>query len=448
MTIIAFILGIALGFLICYWPTARASRELKQMLTALADTADLEKTFPVTSLVRRELQFLDQRCQKVEETLAMQKSLLDRAPIGYLHLDIDNQLLWCNQQAIEWLKLDRWQPDQVRLLLELVRSYELDQLIQETRQSQSSQTRAWTFYPANYITAPHGEHQVAYSQSIALKGYSYPLPKGEVGVFIENQQPLVELSRTRERAFSDLTHELRTPLTSISLIAEALHKRSRDPERRWIEQMSREVERLTQLVRDWLEISQLQADSERSLPYQTIDFLVLLTDAWERVTPLAEQKQITLQSSGGESWPRPSIEGDESRLLRVFLNLFDNAIKYSPPRGVIRLQLEEIQDTSQKIWLQIDVIDAGEGFNEADLPYVFDRLFRGDPARARPSEATHDYSTGLGLSIAQQIIQAHGGSIVARNHPETGGGWIQVILPRSDGERRGREKEEFGHHPA
>jgi two-component system, OmpR family, phosphate regulon sensor histidine kinase PhoR len=422
MIFIAFLLGVALGLLLCYRQISHSNRELKRMLTSLSDTGDLETTFPITSLVRRELQFLESRARQLEETLAIQRSLLDRAPMGYLHLDIDNQLLWCNQRAIELLKLDRWQPDQVRLLLELVRSYELDQLIQETRQTQTPKTRDWTFYPTNYSA----DRPVISQNPIALKGYAYPLPNGEVGVFLENQQPLVELSRGRERAFSDLTHELRTPLTSISLIAETLQKRLQDPERRWISQMSGEIDRLIQLVRDWLEISSLQSDSVRSLQYQSFDLQEAIAEAWHSVTPLADREGITLDQPTATG---RTIEGDRSRLLQVFVNLFDNAIKYSPTRGIIRLQIDEIQDTSGKSWLQIDVIDAGEGFNEADLPHVFERLFRGDPSRTRSLESSAERGTGLGLSIAREIVRAHGGSIVARNDPDTGSGWIQVTLP-------------------
>jgi len=154
MTIFAFILGVVLGLSICYWQVSRLNRELKRTLSALSDSADLSASFPVTSLVRRELQFLSQSLQEREKSLEIQKSLLERAPIAYLHIDADNRLLWCNQQAITLLKLDRWQPEQVRLLLELVRSYELDQLIQETRQKQSPQVQTWTFYPTNYPVTP------------------------------------------------------------------------------------------------------------------------------------------------------------------------------------------------------------------------------------------------------------------------------------------------------
>jgi two-component system, OmpR family, phosphate regulon sensor histidine kinase PhoR len=427
MTIFAFIFGVIFGLSVCYWQISRLNRELKRTLISLSDTVDLSASFPVTSLVRRELQFLSQRLRERENSLAIQKSLLERAPIAYLHVDADNQLLWCNQQAITLLKLDRWQPEQVRLLLELVRSYELDQLIQETRQKQSTQVQTWTFYPTNYPLTAVSDRQVVAPKSIVLKGYGYPLLGGEIGVFIENKQPLVELSQNRERAFSDLTHELRTPLTSISLITEALQKRLQEPERRWLEQMAKEVERLSQLVRDWLEISELQADAGRSLQYQTINLQDLIIAAWQSVTPLAEKKQISLNySPSGDG----TLEADHSRLLQVFLNLFDNAIKYSPSPGEISLEIQDISDTMGEKWLKIDVIDSGKGFNEADLPYVFERLFRGDPSRTRLKQGSKDHSTGLGLSISQEIIQAHGGSIIAKNDPNTGGGCIQVILPR------------------
>lgn len=114
------------------------------------------------------------------------------------------------------------------------------------------------------------------------------------------------------------------------------------------------------------------------------------------------------------------LSADQTRLTQVFLNLFDNAIKYSPPDTTIRVQIQQIND-----YLAIDVIDSGSGFAEADLSHVFDRLYRGDSSRVRSQSYQ---GSGLGLSIAQQIIHAHGGSIQAKNHPETGGAWIHFTL--------------------
>ena len=84
----------------------------------------------------------------------------------------------------------------------------------------------------------------------------------------------------------------------------------------------------------------------------------------------------------------------------------------------------------------INIIDSGSGFASADLPYVFNRIYRGDTSRQRPhymqieEELSTNQGSGLGLAIVKQIIQAHGGSVSAQNHPETGGAWLQIKLPK------------------
>ena len=157
---------------------------------------------------------------------------------------------------------------------------------------------------------------------------------------------------------------------------------------------------------------------------------------------MAQQKQLCLAYKGPETiW----LRADESRLTQVFLNLFDNSIKHSPPQEAIRVEVTclEVEDISsdaisEPCSVQIDIIDSGSGFSELDLPHVFERLYRGDASRHRlpttsvASEASVGSSgSGLGLSIVQQIIQAHNGTVKARNHPETGGAWLQIKLPNS-----------------
>ena len=437
MNSLAFILGLVLGLAICYWQRYRLKSQLKPMLTSLSDTADLMGLLPIASLVRREILHLRQQGQQREEELETWQMLVDRAPIGFLQVDADNQLLWCNQQGLALLNIDRWQPGQVRLLLELVRSYELDRLIEQTRQQQQPQVGEWIFYPTHYLVEGNHQNQqgreLSSASSLALKASSYPLPQGKVGVFIENQQPLLELCQSRNRAFSDLSHELRTPLTSISLVAEALQKRLPDPERRWAGQMLKETNRLIELVQQWLELGQLQEDPSQNLCYQSLELGELILAAWQSLEPLARQKGVTLTRAGDE---QIFLQGDRSRLTQVFLNLLDNAIKYSPVGGEIGIEVTTLPPTSELESVEepsiiVDIVDQGCGFFEANLPYVFDRLYRGDPSRTRQSSEPQSspIGSGLGLSIAREIIQAHGGSLKARNHPETGGAWLQILLP-------------------
>jgi two-component system, OmpR family, phosphate regulon sensor histidine kinase PhoR len=431
VTWIAFILGFFLGISLYLWKHWQSHHQLQRILNWLTKENEPITSLPLMSLVRREITHLDRQQQELEQELQSWQELLQKAPIGYLLVDEENQLLWCNQQARELLKIDRWQSGQVRLLLELVRSYELDRLIEQTRETQKSHVQKWVFHATNYIP----KEKTTTKQSVSLKAYSCPLSQGRIGVFLENQQPLVELSRSRDRAFSDLTHELRTPLTAIGLVAEALQKRLHNPERRWVSQMLNEINRLINLVQDWLEISQLQENPVQLLRYESVELRELIFSVWQTLDPLAQQKEVTLAYEGPDLL---YLEADKSRLTQVFLNLFDNGIKHSPPQKSIRVEVNTTKENllpeesiKSPSWVKINIIDSGSGFIDPDLPYVFDRLYRGDTSRARNSSDIKDThrGSGLGLALVREIIQAHGGSVCAQNHPQTGGAWLQLTLP-------------------
>lgn len=434
MFLFALLLGLSLGIGFYFWQQHKLDRQLQRILKLLADDAAGSTSLPVLSSIRSEIARIQEQRQQLVEELQTWQNLIDVAPIGYLSVDEENQLLWCNQQAQKLLKIDRWQPGQLRLLLELVRSYELDRLLEQTRNSQKPQVKEWVFYPTNFPPAASkigNKVQIPRQESLALKASSFPLTKGKVVVFLENQQPLIELSRSRERAFSDLTHELRTPLTSIFLVTEALQKRLQDPERGWVDRMLKEINRLISLVQDWLEISQLENNPSQSLTYESIELKDLIFSVWQNLNPLAQQKELHLAYQGPDCL---DISADKRRITQVFVNILDNAIKHSPDRGEIRVEIE--RDLGENSTLIINVIDSGSGFAPADLPYVFDRLYRGDTSRTRQSSNENfneplpkSKGSGLGLSIVQQIVQAHGGIVTAQNHPSTGGAWLRITLP-------------------
>jgi two-component system, OmpR family, phosphate regulon sensor histidine kinase PhoR len=316
-------------------------------------------------------------------------------------------------------------------LLELVRSYELDRLIEKTRDTGFPQTREWVFHPACENPA-----NMLDIKSLALRASSLPLSQGQVGVFLENRQPLVDMTQARDRAFSELAHELRTPLTSIRLVAETLHDRLESPLNRWVGRLMQEVDRLINLVQTWLDLTQLEINPSLQVHREPTDLQKLITSVWESLEPLAQRQELSLSYSGPSDLV---INVDPSRMYQVFLNLLDNSIKYSPTGGKIsvdaKIILEKYNDSST---IEINIIDSGVGFSEADLPLVFERFYRGDQARtSRPIEDSVITSTkaivgsGLGLSIVRQIILAHDATIKAMNHPETGGAWLQLHFPES-----------------
>ncbi|RCJ31992.1 histidine kinase [Nostoc minutum NIES-26] len=430
MLLLGFILGLAVGIGFWIWQQVQLNRYLGRVLQPL--TSRSKVALPLIPRLRQEIAMVKQQRQDWQQSLQTYQDLLDFAPIGYLQVDEENQLLWCNQQAREILYLQRWQPGQVRLLLELVRSYELDQLIEQTRDRQKSQTKEWIFHPSCDNAA-----EMPKIKSLTLRASSLPLPNGQVGVFLENRQPLLDINQERDRSFSDLAHELRTPLTSIRLVAETLQPRLEPPLNRWVDRLMQEVDRLISLVQNWLELTQMEANPSIQLQTEAVDVRSLIASVWETLEPLAQRQHLSLQYSGPENlW----IKADPARIYQVFLNLLDNSIKYSLPCTSIHIQAKILskkdisRDNSTSPVLEINLIDSGVGFSQADLPHIFERFYRGDKARTHSSLSNNNsigsiVGNGLGLAIVRQIAIAHGGSIKAMNHPETGGAWIQLQLP-------------------
>lgn len=112
-----------------------------------------------------------------------------------------------------------------------------------------------------------------------------------MGIFIENRQLIRELTQKKEQAYSDLSHELRTPLTSLLLLSETLQKFTDDKGKIWLEQLHKEINRLVDLVQNWLEIYQLEQNPYQTLKFQSLDLQQLLLSAWQSVTILAGKKR-------------------------------------------------------------------------------------------------------------------------------------------------------------
>ncbi|MEB3181578.1 MAG: PAS domain-containing sensor histidine kinase [Nostocaceae cyanobacterium] len=424
MPLLAFLIGLSLGLGLWFLHVSQLQRQLRKLLQAF-EAESTQVALPLIPRLRLEMAAIKEQSYHLEEKLLSYQQLLDSAPVGYLQMDEENQLLWCNQQAQKLLCLQRWEPGQVRLLLEIVRSYELDSLIEKTRNSQQKQVREWVFHPDCVDVV-----EIEGLKSLALKAYGLPLPEGQVGVFLENRQPLIDITQSRDRAFSDIAHELRTPLTSIRLVAENLQNRLEPPLSRWVERLITEVDRLIGLVQSWLDLTHLEIDPKTKLNPQSIELRSLIQSVWQILEPLARRQQVTMEYVGPSA---VQIKADKSRMYQVFLNLLDNSVKYSPTEGKICVEIKILPREDANNTIQINIIDSGSGFPEADLPYVFDRFYRGDKARSRPAKVSKSEAvtvgSGLGLAIVKQIVVAHGGVIKAMNHPETRGAWLQIDLP-------------------
>lgn len=463
-----FLLGFAIAATFFFWQQRRQAKQLHRLVVTLQNAeSDEALALPLLSQLRRAVQQSLQYQEKLASSLQINEQLLMAAPVGYLQVDEEDRLIFCNQQARELLNTERWQSGQPRLLLEVVHSYELDQLIVQTRDRQSPEVKEWVFHPVCLEGS-----QMREVRSLLICASSLPLPEGQVGVFLQNQQTLRELRQSRNQWFSDLAHEIRTPLTSINLVTEFLQGRIPEAEQRWLKQMSQQTKRLIELVQNWLELSQLEKDPFQTLQLQSVELGSLAQNIWQSITPLVQMKGISLRVI----IPQPVyLVVDPTRLEQVFLNLFHNSIKHSPVGSEICLEIKtnlvsskadllpaenNLEDNPENTlntaieycspslkptqgndylkipeyeitkYVEINIVDSGQGFSEADLPYIFERFYRGDSSRHRQSAPDEPGGSGLGLAIVQQIILAHNGSIAARNHPDTGGAWLQITLPK------------------
>jgi two-component system, OmpR family, phosphate regulon sensor histidine kinase PhoR len=423
----SFLLGLTIGSTALLLYRLRLQNRLQAILHRVQQET---VGFSLSSQLIHAVTDLQNQQQQLAQELQSWKQIFHHGPMGYLQVDADNQLLDCNAQALKLLNIQQNPAETApRLLLELVRSYELDQLIETARQQQTPSKRDWILYPVTIDVVNVTPLQPA----CPLRGYAFPLIHNQVVVLLESRQEATLLSQQRDRWTSDVAHELKTPLTSIRLVAETLQDRIDPALRQWIERLLKEVIRLSTLVQEILDLSQLESETYKRLKLTAIDLPQLIQSAWQNLEPLARDRAIHLDYQGPNYLV---IQGDETRLVRVLINLLGNCLKYSPDRQPIQIRLQLLDQ--QPTQVQLDIIDAGGGFPEADLPFVFERFYRGDPSRAR-IPAPHDSTTiatlssgsGLGLAIVHQIIERHQGHIIAKNHPETGGAWMQITLPQT-----------------
>ncbi|MBU0492338.1 MAG: histidine kinase [Chloroflexi bacterium] len=214
----------------------------------------------------------------------------------------------------------------------------------------------------------------------------------------------------RQQAFvADASHELRTPLTLIRANAEVL---GRHPEQTigenadLVDDIVNETAHLGHLVSDLLTLARADA-GQAALSQEPVDLALTIQDAGRRLLPLAEARGQTLDVTANESC---LVRGDPGRLHQLVVILLDNALKHGNEGGHIRVTLGAARGQAR-----LTVADDGPGIAPEHLPHLFERFYRVDKARSREQGGA-----GLGLSIAQWIVQAHRGRIQVTSTPELG----------------------------
>ncbi len=234
--------------------------------------------------------------------------------------------------------------------------------------------------------------------------------KGHSGIMIvfRDVTDLRKLENLRSEFFSNVSHELRTPLTIIKGFCITLLDEYPPEYDLWnhsLKTIDEETDRLTRLVNDMLELSRLRI---HKIKFNLIrdDIKPVLLQIIEQFTIHAERYEVNINYDIEEHLPH--INFDRDKMKQVFINLIDNAIKYTPARGSVRISAYSTEEG-----LFIKISDTGGGVPEEELPHLFERFFRAEKNKER-------VGTGLGLPIVKEIIEAHKGKITVKNNVPSG----------------------------
>ena len=229
------------------------------------------------------------------------------------------------------------------------------------------------------------------------------LPDGGTLLVLRDVTELRRLETVRRDFVANVSHELKTPLTSIAGYAETLTAESRDPQAtRFAETILSNARRMQRLVDELLDLSRIESGGWHPVR-RVIELEPAAREAW---TPFAERATAGQVRFEVQVAPDAhALPADPDALRQVFTNLFDNALRHTPPGGRIRVSADVVSDS-----VRLAVEDTGSGIPSEQLPRIFERFYRVDAGRARQQGGS-----GLGLAIVKHLVEAHGGHIEAES---------------------------------
>lgn len=256
-----------------------------------------------------------------------------------------------------------------------------------------------------------------FEKRIAVKGHNELAQMAQTLNFMSSE--LENLEEKRKKFVSDVSHELKTPLATIKLICDSIVS-AQDPDpamtQEFLGDLSEEVDRLTRIVERLLALTKLDSQQD-DLNLTPVDFVVMLNAISRKLTTNAEAKDIVLYTDFTAEALEPILL-DYDKIWEAVYNITDNAIKYSPAGGFVKMSL--MKDDHNII---VRVEDNGPGIPDNEKEHIFERFYRLDDSRARDTGGT-----GLGLAIAKEAVALHGGRIEVSSEGQVGS-IFSIYLP-------------------
>jgi len=333
-----------------------------------------------------------------------------------LAIDGRRRLLFANASANRLFGLDGTAVG--RLVPELIRSPQVQEAIEATlRLCSPAAHQAELVLPTREPV-----QQRTYNRFLAVHGTLLPGPPSSGAVLVfHDMTELRRLERTRQDFVANASHELKTPLASIKAYTEtlldwALH----DPtvNVRFLKRIDEQADRLNLLILDLLSLARIES-GEEFFEHGPLSLVPVLEAVVEAHRDRAESKNLSLAFESGDLSEDSLVRADEEAVRQIFDNLIDNAIKYTPDHGSVRVTCFHDGE-----YVAAEVVDTGIGIPRDDQSRIFERFYRVDKARSRELGGT-----GLGLSIVKHLVQTIGGQIEVASRVGSGSRFT-ILLPR------------------
>ncbi|MEW5867078.1 MAG: two-component system histidine kinase PnpS, partial [Bacillota bacterium] len=340
---------------------------------------------------------LERSISEISERKNRMETILSAMADSVVAVDRSGRILLMNRAACSMFGISEAQA-RGKYVLEAIRNHDLAESLNLARAGQAD-SRELRLHPPgpSYLrlhTAP----------ILDRNGIS-----GAVAV-LQDVTDLKRLEQVRTDFVSNVSHELRTPVTSIKGFVDTLldgAMEDRETLHRFLGIISREADRLAQIISDLLELSSLESKGSE-IRKSPVALRSVVDAALGVIQDKAEARNIRIDVEIEPDFPR--VPGDEDLLVQVFVNLLDNAVKYTQEGGSVKVSASRDDGTTR-----VDVSDTGIGIAPEHLPRVFERFYRIDKARSRQLGGT-----GLGLSIVKHIVERHGGTVSVSSTPGKG----------------------------